>query len=158
MDGIHSAYGALVAGAATMEPVFDRAGLVCAWMLPERLVGPGGQTQAWLVGGLIYSRAGTHIGVLHSGLFVGTDGRVSGFLSPAVGPPSLPPQESTPPAPSALPPAARPRWKPPRVSEYPCGEWSTYGWPGFLIGAGQTTVARSYGSRARPLIPAGISR
>jgi 4-fold beta-flower domain-containing protein len=142
-------------GAATAEPVFDHAGLVCAWMLPGRLVGPAGGTQAWLIDGALYSRAGTHIGVLHSGLFCGTDGLVSGFLSDALGPPSLPPQESTPPAPSFVPPAPRPKWKPRLVPVPPRDEWATYGWSGFLIAAGRPAVSPE---RARPRIHAGTSR
>ncbi|MCU1475140.1 MAG: hypothetical protein JWQ92_3208 [Amnibacterium sp.] len=144
-----------IVGAATVEPVFDRAGLVCAWMLPDRLVGRAGGTQAWLVDGALYSRVGTHIGILRSGLFSGTDGLVSGFLSCAVGPPSLPPQESTPPAPSSVPPALRPRWKPRHVSAAPSEEWSTYGWSGFLIATGRTGVPPW---RGRPRFPAGTGR
>jgi len=142
-------------GTATVEPVFDRDGLVCAWTLPDRLVGLGGETQAWLVDGLVYSRAGTHIGTLRSGLFCGTDGRVSRFLSDGVGPPSLPLQESTPPAPSFVPPVPRPHWKPSVVSEDPCDEWSRYGWSGFLVGVGRTTVGPS---RARSHFPAGTGK
>jgi hypothetical protein len=141
--------------AVMVEPVFDRDGLVCAWMLPDRLVGPAGATQAWLLGAAVYSRAGTHIGILRSGLFLGMDGMVSGFLSDSVGPPSLPLHESTPPAPSFVPPAPRPQRKPLLVSEDPCDEWSTYGWSGFLISGGRTTAAPS---RPRPRFPAGTRR
>ena len=144
-----------IVGAATVEPVFDHAGLVCAWMLPGRLVGLAGGTQAWLSEGALYSRAGTHIGILHSGLFCGTDGLVSGFLSNAGGPLALPPKESTPPAPSFVPPAPRPRWKPRLVCVPPRDEWATYGWSGFLISAGRPAVSPE---RARPRFPAGTRR
>ena len=144
-----------VVDAATVEPVFDHFGLVCAWVLPGRLVGPGGWTQAWLLDGALYSRAGTHIGILHSGLFCGTDGLVSGFLSDAIGPPSLPAQDSPPPAPSIVPPVPRPRWKPRLVPVPPRDEWATYGWSGFLISAGRTAVSPG---RARPRFAAGTIR
>ncbi|MCU1474532.1 MAG: hypothetical protein JWQ92_2600 [Amnibacterium sp.] len=85
--------------AATVEPAFDRPGLVWIWILSDRLLGPGGATQGWLVRGTVCSRASTHIGSRHPGQFRGSDGTVSAFLARSLGPPALPPLSPTPPAP-----------------------------------------------------------
>jgi hypothetical protein len=116
------------------EPIFDAAGGVCAWMLPDRVVGRRGSTQAWLDGGLVYSHAGSLIGSVTDGVFRETDGAVTGYLAGCLDPACLPTVQSTPPEPPRVVAERRPglRLRLAR-SGSPRNEWSTLSWAGFLL-------------------------
>lgn len=116
------------------EAIFDRAGRFSAWLLIDRLVGAGGGTQAWIRGGAIYSRAGTHIGSLSGGLIRGMDGTISGFAAGSPGVPARPVCGAPPPVPAVGITMRRPRLRSspePRRDARPV--WSTHGWSGFLV-------------------------
>lgn len=122
----------LVKAEASMRPVRDRTGRVCAWLTGDRILDLHGRTLAFIMNGQVVSRRGRHLGVLASGFIrdkrgesvAWLEGAQGGPLLPLAGLAPIPPIPDIPPVPPVVPL--------PPVAPVAALSWSNTTWDKFV--------------------------
>jgi hypothetical protein len=119
-----------------MNPIFDSAGLVVAWLKDDRILNMHGKHIALVCGKSVITYTGVQVGNFGSGIFRDSHGHSVAWIRGAEGEP-LRPVPSVPPAPPVpgvppVPPVPPVPWVPP----VPSSSWSSRDWTAFIAGNG----------------------
>lgn len=119
-----------------MNPIFNSAGSVVAWLKDDRILNMHGQHIALVRGNSVITYTCTQVGNFNNGIFRDFHGHAVAWIRGAEGGP-LRPVPSVPPVPPVpaippVPPVPPVPWVPP----VPSLSWSSKDWTAFIAGKG----------------------
>lgn len=117
---------------ANMEPLYNSAGHVCAWIKGDTIRDRDGTVVAFVRGEHIFTTRGRTIGRLHQGDIRDKRGNIVAWLNGATGGPSRPVRSVTPVKPIAGVTPVRPVEPVAPVWPVPSLGWSSQSWGAFI--------------------------
>jgi hypothetical protein len=115
-----------------MTPIFDRRGVVVAWLMDERILDRRGRHRAFLRGASVYGYDRRHRGTFKRSFFRDRHGDAVAFVKGATGGPLLPLRQLVPLAPLPQLPPLKPLVSLAPVSPLPTLRWSALTWDQFI--------------------------